>query len=1073
MNEVEELALDSVATGGPEEVLTEQANNNPDVPKVDPVETTALPEETPQNPVINEFTDEDVESSLINKNEPIPFVPFEDSPFAYDFYNNEELQFAGLGKSAQEVVKLLKDNGENLPLVGGWFKERKLYEQKKKEFEENTNRVLDDKTLTNQEQADLIKKELKEKGITYGEDANNLLLVTGQGSDLVNDITKQVYEDPRLTNGILGGNRVYGAKGDRKYPDEEFIDKTISYVANQYRAGIKAQSGGVDTLTTETMRQISDLTLLTDSSIEKNLLNLKSGQLPDLPTIFAMRDVFNIETMKLDKMINDLDTNAGPEDYLNVREQLELVANLQMKISGIKTDIGRALRSFQEPSRLGPDGQLIQVQSRPDTFTTKKSDQTDMVPDPIELSEGLESTLNRLGGLEGMKKFFVAYKSMPHKHGKMKLLKDFNSFNTNATGDLNKVGLFFDNISEYWMNALLSSPLTHARNMVGNFLMLSKEILEDYAIGTVNTVTGRGGRQFQDVHASAGAVVMAFMEAVNSSVLSFKTGIKPGQIADTSKIDVGQRRNSISSENWQANMDTPMIGVAIDNIGKTINIPTDMLDAEDTFFKVLAQRYYISLEARKSARSRGLIGDDALDYVTEFIVDPPQNALIDSQKKSNYLVFQEEIDGIAKGLAKARDIPGIRYLIPFFKTPYNITRVTFRDGTPLGVMFSKEQRALFMRSPEDREKMLTRMATGMTAIAIGSYLASEEVIIEEDVTVPKGTSALREEQFRDKNLQSYNTMLDQRGIPSYAVYTGEDKNGNPTYRSIRSLEPFSSFVGIGVDFYKIFNDPDLYGTEQEADAYKVFVGVATALGNSIQNKSFTQTVDRTFDLLQGDVNMENFAKGFATSFIPAIVRQIGDLEDPVSRQALTLWDTFARTVPGVRKLSPPKLDLNGDPRVRTTTVINPFKKTTVKRDEFTNLEKNEWMVLGRAPKLPSNKISTNFGVGQIEIKDKYLLHEIHQEFAKSYKKNMELFTKIDYLYKLHKKRWIESNYTDIESRDIAMARVNVKVDELRKAVIQNMFYQPNKYKYGIKLKKLINEKREKKANKQKRKVGLK
>jgi len=1073
MNEVEELALDSVATGGPEEVLTEQANNNPDVPKVDPVETTALPEETPQNPVINEFTDEDVESSLINKNEPIPFVPFEDSPFAYDFYNNEELQFAGLGKSAQEVVKLLKDNGENLPLVGGWFKERKLYEQKKKEFEENTNRVLDDKTLTNQEQADLIKKELKEKGITYGEDANNLLLVTGQGSDLVNDITKQVYEDPRLTNGILGGNRVYGAKGDRKYPDEEFIDKTISYVANQYRAGIKAQSGGVDTLTTETMRQISDLTLLTDSSIEKNLLNLKSGQLPDLPTIFAMRDVFNIETMKLDKMINDLDTNAGPEDYLNVREQLELVANLQMKISGIKTDIGRALRSFQEPSRLGPDGQLIQVQSRPDTFTTKKSDQTDMVPDPIELSEGLESTLNRLGGLEGMKKFFVAYKSMPHKHGKMKLLKDFNSFNTNATGDLNKVGLFFDNISEYWMNALLSSPLTHARNMVGNFLMLSKEILEDYAIGTVNTVTGRGGRQFQDVHASAGAVVMAFMEAVNSSVLSFKTGIKPGQIADTSKIDVGQRRNSISSENWQANMDTPMIGVAIDNIGKTINIPTDMLDAEDTFFKVLAQRYYISLEARKSARSRGLIGDDALDYVTEFIVDPPQNALIDSQKKSNYLVFQEEIDGIAKGLAKARDIPGIRYLIPFFKTPYNITRVTFRDGTPLGVMFSKEQRALFMRSPEDREKMLTRMATGMTAIAIGSYLASEEVIIEEDVTVPKGTSALREEQFRDKNLQSYNTMLDQRGIPSYAVYTGEDKNGNPTYRSIRSLEPFSSFVGIGVDFYKIFNDPDLYGTEQEADAYKVFVGVATALGNSIQNKSFTQTVDRTFDLLQGDVNMENFAKGFATSFIPAIVRQIGDLEDPVSRQALTLWDTFARTVPGVRKLSPPKLDLNGDPRVRTTTVINPFKKTTVKRDEFTNLEKNEWMVLGRAPKLPSNKISTNFGVGQIEIKDKYLLHEIHQEFAKSYKKNMELFTKVDYLYKLNKKRWIESNYTDIESRDIAMARVNVKVDELRKAVIQNMFYQPNKYKYGIKLKKLINEKREKKANKQKRKVGLK
>ena len=46
MNEVEELALDSVASGGPKEVLTEQANNNPDVPEVDPVDTSALPKET-------------------------------------------------------------------------------------------------------------------------------------------------------------------------------------------------------------------------------------------------------------------------------------------------------------------------------------------------------------------------------------------------------------------------------------------------------------------------------------------------------------------------------------------------------------------------------------------------------------------------------------------------------------------------------------------------------------------------------------------------------------------------------------------------------------------------------------------------------------------------------------------------------------------------------------------------------------------------------------------------------------------------------------------------------------------
>jgi hypothetical protein len=287
------------------------------------------------------------------------------------------------------------------------------------------------------------------------------------------------------------------------------------------------------------------------------------------------------------------------------------------------------------------------------------------------------------------------------------------------------------------------------------------------------------------------------------------------------------------------------------------------------------------------------------------------------------------------------------------------------------------------------------------------------------------------------------------------------------------MEPFSSFVGIGVDAYKIFNDPDLYGTEQEADAFKVLVGVSSALSNSLQNKSFTQTVDRTFDLLQGDVNMKSFGKSFASSFVPAIVRQLGDLTDPVSRQALTLWDTFARTIPGVRLSSPPKLDLNGDPRKRITAFVIPFIKTIVKKDEFTNLEKKEWMVLGRAPKMPTDKISTNFGIGQIEIKDKYLLHEIHLEFAKSYKKNMEMFTRIDFIYKHNKKRWIESNYTDIEARDIAIARVDVKVDELRRNAISRMFYNPSKYKHALKLKKLINKKKEIKSEKANRKVGIK
>ena len=52
MNETEELALETVATGGPKEVLTEQANNDPEIPEGIPVEPSPNPEEK-KNPIVD------------------------------------------------------------------------------------------------------------------------------------------------------------------------------------------------------------------------------------------------------------------------------------------------------------------------------------------------------------------------------------------------------------------------------------------------------------------------------------------------------------------------------------------------------------------------------------------------------------------------------------------------------------------------------------------------------------------------------------------------------------------------------------------------------------------------------------------------------------------------------------------------------------------------------------------------------------------------------------------------------------------------------------------------------------
>lgn len=1097
MNETEELALDTVPTGGPKEVLTEQANNNPEVQVS---EALPLPAEE-VDPVVNEnnidpvIPQEIVPAEEVKQEEQVEF-PFVDSPYAYDNVDADGIQLASaLGfKSLSQLWKVLGDKAEELPGVGEVVKTKRKLDEKKRIIKEQIDRDpsldTDFDKLSPEEQALAIRKNLENLGITYQSGDNPMLLIDGE--NFINDITKGVYEDEKVVNGFLGDTRIFGSKGDRKLPDEEYLLNLIAYVAERYNAGFTAQKGGVDKMKVQAMQQLGELVLLTDKNLTNKLLNLHGGQLPDVGTIFAMRDIYNIQARKFDAMISDLGTNPGPQDIMDLREQLEIVANLQMKISGVKTDLGRALRFLREPSGMGPDGVVVPTTGRPmekldpetgeviqEGFKYRKSEQTPVTQDDdINRVLDLQNSLDRVGGQKGLLKFYQAYNNMPTQHGKAKLLRDFIKYGRQEkVGDKN-IGRFFDNVAEYWMNALLSSPLTHARNMVGNMLMITQEMGQDILIGAYNSLKVKGGGTiesdqilFRDAVDSAGLTVMTLMEALQGAWTQMRTGQKPSQIGETTRFDTGHNRK-ISAETWGYDADNPMIMNMFNYAGSIINTPMQALGAEDTFFKVLAQRYYIALEAKKSARTKGLTGEDAIDYVTEFIVDPPEDALNLSRKNANYAVFQEELKGNAKAISRGiSTVPGLRYMIPFFKTPYNIARVTFRDGTPLGMLFRSEvQDVMANGTKAQKQKAIVRMTSGTSLIAMSAMWASMGYTQEDGTYLPNLTPGILKEQWTDKKDIAYKTMLRDKGMPEYGFLTIKD--GEPHYTNIRGLEPFSSFIGVGVDFYNIMANPDLITDEDEATAIDYLMGVGFALANSMRNKTFMTSLDRTITLVNSPMSYgERAVNNFISSFTPAIIRQMGDLNDPVSRQALTTWDSFVRTLPGVRTSLPPKKDINGEERPRITNVVNPFVTTEVK--PFTNLEKNHWRVFKKHPTFPDNKVSTNFGIGTIEIKDADLLDMIHREYAVDYHKYMELYLSMDWAYKQARQRWIDSNYTDIESRDEAMTTAQKYVNQLRKQTITRIYYNPMKYgEEGKKLRELIDKKKDKKNKANLKKLGL-
>lgn len=1094
MNELEELALDSVATGGPKEVLTEQANNNPDVPQVDPVEPSASPEKKSQDPVNvdpvgAEQTEIDLEPDVIlepdntistNSNIAVDNLGDDEleNPFLDDNYSVNEFGGILTGDESPEAVNLarglgfsnvkafvnwLSKNGEDLPVFGDWIKEHKLANKKRQEINELIYDILDDpnlskadkdkiiaentnpetKALSGEEQAQKIRKDLDDAGVTYLSDNNPYIMLGNEDIDLV---TRELFNDPMASDGILGGIRVIGKKkglldpDNRKIVTNEIVNQRLSYIYNKYANAFKSQKGGVDRLTEDMSRQLADIVMLTDDKALQRILSVKPGEMLPYPYIQAMKYMFNAENSRLDVLIQKAIEDNSSVNIFNAREQFEIVANLHLKMSGIKTDIGRALNSFRfDGSDLGPDVQVRQTRGRPKDWEFSKVEQTDGLQTEAELfAQHAENYLDNNGGKENTLEFFRRLKDAPY-HARFKLTKDYHRHAKNG-----KIGLFFQSFHEFWINALLSSPITHMRNIIGNSAMLVKNVAEDYAIGTVNSalqVLGKqnNGLKLSEVNDATGAMIMAFWEALYSMAKVTAGGRKPSQLGSNTKLE--NTRRVIKADSYIDPADQPYLAHFIDYAGGTINTFTKALDAEDTFFKVLAQRYDIKKQAIRSAKERGLTGKKYQNYVAEFIADPPEEALLKSQKEASYITFQEELGQTAKSGQKViNNTPGLKYMVPFFKTPYNIARVTFRDGTPLGLFSEEFRRVLFHGTRDEKSKLFARQGSALALMTWAFTMAEDEIIVD-DVSLPKLQGGATKSTWRDKNAREAKKISEMAGIKSYS-YRVKNDDGSYSYKSLQGLEPFSSWMGLSADVSLILNSPE-YFTQEEQD--QALTALLFATINSLTSKTFAQGIQDMFNTLaEPEENFVQTLEKVALGFVPNILVQGARITDDFQREAITFVDRFMKRVPGLREGLPAKRSLHGKKiKEQNNNLIWPSTEYKVTTNTLSNLEKL-WLELRKAPEGMTNKI--NFQGGVFELRDPEEIDFLYRAYANDYNAEVEDKLKDNSIFTDNVKRWKDSQYTDIESRDEAIKEANFIVLKYRKKTLAKIYSSPWAYK---------------------------
>ena len=415
----------------------------------------------------------------------------------------------------------------------------------------------------------------------------------------------------------------------------------------------------------------------------------------------------------------------------------------------------------------------------------------------------------------------------------------------------------YDFAMEQYINALLSSPVTHMVNMAGNtsfqFLTLAERGLAG-VVGNVRTLGGRRGdigdqRYIGEAAAEAHGLVMAQKDAL---LLMGKTFIT-GESSDfVSKVDLRNRRAVGSTDNLAdiaAGINNgDYFKSAIDSFGIATRLPGRFLATEDEYFKVITMRRVLYREAHRAmqisfqqARKSGLSRDEAraiaeAKYVS-VMTNTPQDIKDMMTTEARKMTFQGKPDGFFGRVGPLiQGIPGMKTVVPFYNTPTNVINEAFDRTLNWSPLYKAIKGDI---SGPELDDAIAKLALGnATALTIYNFVGGE---YGDDVIV---TGSLGKE---------FSTKLNVSGsanVPPYSIgFKQED--GTYRFRSFSRFDPLSAMLAMGADmkeYARYEDDPEVLSmlikaytlsVAEYASSLPFLQGVAelsSAAGGSYQTK---------------------------------------------------------------------------------------------------------------------------------------------------------------------------------------------------------------------------------------------
>lgn len=445
----------------------------------------------------------------------------------------------------------------------------------------------------------------------------------------------------------------------------------------------------------------------------------------------------------------------------------------------------------------------------------------------------------------------------------------------------NTVATWGDMLYEYWMNAILSGPKTHAANILGTAYAAYDLVIVDAVEGMLSRGKSKGSADMQEWGHAMKAMRGVWGKAAANARQAWRTEVPVLEPSITgmdprkaiSKLESGFQPGAIAGKK-----------------GRFIRTPSRFLLAADEFLKTIYYHMALGKAAYRNARDAGLTGSALQAAVDQAVGDPGSVASKQAMLRAKVLAFQDRggleatpfLGGLVRGISQAKQDGGVlgtlaQYLIPFETTPGNLLRYGVTKLTPLGWMTTLAKAHNTKKVEAGlRDNKWTYSNDGEMAHDIAAHVLSTvamfailELVAGDDDGEPWITGGGAPFQKRGEKDHEW------RNNPPMSIRVRD------TWYSYQRIDPMATGLAMMVDLAAAVKRSK-NGMERKENLSRLYSAVVT---EQLQNKTYLKSIG---DIMKAVESPDSFGKSmtinFASSWSPAVLRHAASAGDDTMRK---------------------------------------------------------------------------------------------------------------------------------------------------------------------------------------------